>query len=150
MIEYSVQSFVPRIWRGCMLANPRLGVSPSWRSHSPMNSLTASVRRKPRHSMVLPAKSAGMILVRVENASGLVAVRSSLADHRPPCTMAPSTEIVPGGRPLQPAGRVPLCADSNVSVFSSSCTKPAFWAWPGAANTIHIVAADSRLRMAGL
>jgi hypothetical protein len=133
-----------------MLANPRFGVSPSWRIQSPMNPLTASLRRKPRHSIVLPAKSAGTVLVSVENASGLVAVRSSLADHRPPCTMAPSTETVPGGPPLQPAGTAPLCADSKASVFSSSGSEPPSWAWPATANTTHIKAADARLRLGRL
>ena len=50
----------------------------------------------------------GMDLVSVENACGLAAVRSSRADHRPPCTIASSTETVPAGPPPQPAGRVPL------------------------------------------
>ena len=83
-------------------------------------------------------------------ACALVVVRSSRADHRPPCTMSPSTEIVDGGPPPQPRGDVPSCSVSKVSAVCSSGPGPASWARPGAVSPVHIRIADRKRRMAGI
>ena len=102
--EYSVQAVVPFSCRLCMLSKARAGDSPSSRIHRPTKSLTSSVRRKPRNSIILPKKSMGMDLVMVEKLLGLSVLRSIRADHRPPWTTLSSAKTVPGGPPPQPPG----------------------------------------------
>src|SRR5262249_11350464 len=127
------QSLVPWICRLCILskANDELP-SPSSRSHSPTNSLASSVRKKPRSSIVLPAKSTGTPLVIVENWPELELYRSSLPAHRPECTTLPPERRAAGGPPPQPPGRPPGCPVSKLSTLASaerSRNPPASCAW---------------------
>src|SRR5688572_13765763 len=103
-----------------MLSKASDGVSPSSRIHSPTYSLTFSVRRNPRHSILDPAKSMGMDLVIVEKLLALLASRSSRTDHLPPWMIFPSITMVSGGPPVHPRGEAPLCSASKLSIDASS------------------------------